>query len=156
MLDAPTGSGKTHLLAQYIRSLPPNTRVLSIVSRIGLTKSLAEKFDMVLYKNRRRNEYPDRLSCTLDHLEQLTYPDPPYDVVILDENGDTRTHTISPTIQSRIKTVLSNLNDILLNAKKVILCQHQMMEPDAYFFLSFEGVDLYDKNVVRRFAIFQM
>ena len=158
VIDAGTGTGKTQQIDMYLRTLPEDTRIVSINSRTGnffvsniniiaLALSLGRRLRLTSYKDYGDDGIPSRLSCTLDHLVCLR--DLKYDVVILDENGMTMDHTVSTTIAPRIGLVLNVLKSLLVNAKKVILSQHLMLEVEALFFTELAGEDLYGDNVLR-------
>jgi hypothetical protein len=149
-VDAPTGSGKTELLESFLASLAPGTRVLSISPRIAMARTAAERFGYHFYQD----ELPDGgnadlLACTLDHLAVLGTCTR-YDVIILDECGMTKDHTISSTISPRLDAVLKALGFLLENAQNVFLTQHQLLERDVTFFMGFTGDDLYNSDVTKR------
>jgi hypothetical protein len=69
-----------------------------------------------------------------------------YDIVILDEAGMLRHHTLSTTIQGRLLAVITSLEDVLINAKTVFLTQHNLSHSDIEYFMDLAGQDSRDRS----------
>lgn len=146
VLDAPTGSGKTELLKSYLAT-NRDVSVCSINPRIAMARTGSQRLGLDLYSE--LTEPSTRLSCTLDYLVFCGSGYDEYDVVVLDEAGMTKDHTVSHTISQRIGTVLNNLTRLLKHAKKVIIMQHQLLESDVAFFQGLVGDDMYDPRITK-------
>ena len=69
IVDAPTGSGKTKLIADDIKRHHRKS-VLAVAPYVALVKNLAMRFDLDIYSNEQFNPTP-RYACTVNHLERF-------------------------------------------------------------------------------------
>ena len=90
-----------------------------------MCRSLADRLGFVNYQVEDHG-YPNRLVCTLDHVATISNWKKKYDIIILDEGGMTRSHSLSTTISDRLSIVLQNLTRLLMVADKVIITQHEV------------------------------
>jgi hypothetical protein len=159
IIDAPTGAGKTELMSSFIQTNPDYT-YLAVYSRTAMCRTARTRFNFDFYKENEDGWQSKKLVCTLDHLSTrragncyINKLGVKYDVLILDECGMTKDHTISNTITPRIHSVLTTLRELLEGAKIVFLVQHQLTLTDVTFFMSFCGDDIYNNEVTKRYYV---
>lgn len=78
-----------------------------------------------------RDEYdnknsPDKLVCTVDHLQKDYIRQKKWDLIVFDECALSRAHMISSTVAPRLHAVLVTLDTIISNATKIVLTQHDL------------------------------
>jgi hypothetical protein len=154
VVDAPTGSGKTELLASFCRS-NPDISVLSITFRRSLSTMLSKRLGLNDYQSCNFESDPvkrRRLSICLDSVPRLPINEC-YDVVIIDEAGQVRYHFIGDTIAPKLDIVYRIIERILTNTKTTILVQFELLQTDLEFWASFAGIDVADRAACRRWVI---
>lgn len=153
-LDAPMGSGKTHITKTYISRLDKNTSILSVTFRVSLARYLAEQFQLNCYldadifgaegKEKRR-----RLVVCLDSLHKIDIEE--YDLIVIDEATFVQYHLLSGTIQpNAITSTLTKLKLYLQSASKVILMQHRIPDASINFYCNLISCDPFDTNIVTK------
>lgn len=154
VVDAPTGSGKTELLASFCRS-NPDISILSITFRRSLSTMLSKRLGLNDYQSCNFESDPvkrRRLSICLDSVPRLPINER-YDVVIIDEAGQVRYHFIGDTIAPKLDIVYRMIERILTNTKTTILMQFELLQTDLEFWASFAGIDVADRAACRRWVI---
>ncbi|KAI0996279.1 hypothetical protein K3495_g11901 [Podosphaera aphanis] len=154
VVDAPTGSGKTELLARYCRQYP-EASILLISFRRALACNLAVRLGLSDYKTPGiwlDRQAMRRVAMCVDSTAKIT-PDKSYDVVLVDEAGAIRRHMVSDVMDKRGPWVRRSVRRLLQRAKTTIITQYQLMESDVEFWCSFAGLDRFDKDVCQRWIV---
>ncbi|KAJ3406425.1 hypothetical protein HDV05_006014, partial [Chytridiales sp. JEL 0842] len=81
-------------------------------------------------------------------LDSLPHSNNSYDVVVFDEASFARFHTLSSTLAPRLPKVLARCQQVLQEAKKVLIMQHDLTQDDVDYYLAFEGIDPEDRTMV--------
>lgn len=136
VVDAPPGTGKTHLVSNFIRHpANENKRILFPTFRRSLASYMAHRLGIHSYLLEgilAPNAYAHRKRLTIC-LDSLTHiPDDDYDIIILDEASLIRLHTASDTMASRHKEVLEIMWRMVRDASTVIIMQYQLVRTTSY------------------------
>jgi hypothetical protein len=131
------GTGKTHMIGEYIKTLSasrPELTVVSIGFRQTLNTALAMRLGLQNYLTAETASLHGvpRLSIQLDSLARLLQPGQgddglfvlprPYDVVIIDEIESLLTHFTSTTMQDKALLCWRIFESVLSNCTKLIVC----------------------------------
>lgn len=129
------GTGKTHVIADYLRSQCDDPSVLSIGFRQTLNSSLAERFGLQDYKIAKDPLHSyRRLSLQVDSIGKLIETISPhihtlrcqYDIIIVDEIESLLSHFLGDTMSSKVQSCWKLLEVILLSANRLILSDADM------------------------------
>jgi Origin of replication binding protein len=135
ILDAPMGSGKTHVAHAYLNK-NKQLSVLAITFRISLAKYMAQRLNLNCYLEKGiydHDEKSSRMVICLDSIYKLGTKD--YDILLLDEATFIRYHFVSGTINATATAVVNKFVNLIRNAGKVIVMQHRISDSTVDFYV---------------------
>lgn len=148
VIKSQMGTGKTHVIANLLDTIPESFSVISIGFRRTLNSSLAARFKLRDYRDVDKTTTMDqvsRLSIQLDSLQKLLVFDEylkkwilrkTFDIVIVDEVESLLAHFSSSLLQNKIVLRWKVFESVLKNAGRVIMCDADVQAPTILLALS--------------------
>ncbi|KAI8575167.1 hypothetical protein K450DRAFT_263007 [Umbelopsis ramanniana AG] len=149
-LDAPMGTGKTHV-SQWYLSRHGEKSVLAITFRISLAKYTSERLGLKCYTDSdafNNPEHHHRFVVCLDSLWKVEKTD--YDILLLDEGTFLQYHFVSGTKKGELAEVIDVFKCQLQNAKKVIVMHDRIPESTIDFYANLMGLNPDNKSEVTK------
>ena len=151
-IDAPTGSGKSYMLKQWINSDEMFfSKIVVIYSKQGLCRAMASFFDIPCYLDFEYQDWqnpPEKFVICLNSVIKLPRPFKT-DAIVLDEGGLTRKDTSAATIIPKLMEVLNTMHSLCADTSKVILTQHNLSQSDLDYYSNFIP-NLMDDQIFKR------
>lgn len=151
-IDAPTGSGKSYMLRQWINSGEMFfSKIVFIYSKQGLCRAMASYFQIPCYLDFNFHDWlhpPDKFVICLNSIIKLSCPFQT-DAIVLDEGGLTRKDTTATTIIPKLMDVLKTMLSLCTVTSKVILTQHNLSQSDLEYYSNFIP-NLMDNQIFKR------
>jgi hypothetical protein len=118
-IKSPKGSGKTKFFSQYLQSMSKHKRVLAMVHRRSLAKSLASNLDLICYLD--NGDFQDEYVISVDSLTKFDIEkDLPYDILILDESEQVFRHLLSETTEKNRGKIFRVLVWLIQKARQIV------------------------------------
>ncbi len=121
IIAADTGTGKTYQLQKLIQDNPQHKRILAIVHRVSLARSLSKEFGLVCYQDLQEGDIiEDRVVICLDSITRI----PPiryendqwvgngFDLVIIEESESVMLHMDGGTIPKSARGYRANTGEV--------------------------------------------
>jgi hypothetical protein len=152
-IDAPTGSGKSYMLRQWIKSDALfYSKVIFIYSKQGLCRAMSSYFDIPCYLDFHPDDWespPDKFVICLNSIIKLPHLLFTH-AIVFDEGGLTRKDTCAQTIIPILNQVLVKLEVLIMNTNKLVLCQHNLSQTDLDYYLNFVAANLNNEQIFKR------
>jgi hypothetical protein len=119
LVKSPKGTGKTRFLREYLKTVPKYRRILAVVHRRTLAKTLSNELDLSSYLE--EGNFQRGYVISIDSLTRFNMGmDKPYDVLVLDEVEQVFRHLISDTTERKRGKIFKVLTSLIDNAKQII------------------------------------